>query len=212
MKSVKNILGYFRGQFYRFLRGCNPWENLWNCSWKYPKMFKNYVIFRQQKIEFKPMSDMIMLLCNRMFCCIFGWFFILMWIWGQIMKKLFCCQALELFCCLQPILKLIRTYSNIGLLYDTWPWMSKWYLHVIYFKLFARFWQLFSNSANCQHFQSLSWLLTISKLADCLHFKVSWLFTFKVSWLSAISNSDDCLHFQSRLIVYIQSQLIVCNF
>ena len=35
-------------------------------------MLETDFIFRQQKIEFKPMSGMIMLLCNRMFCCIFG--------------------------------------------------------------------------------------------------------------------------------------------
>jgi len=78
MKSVENILGYIREQFYRFSRGCKPRENLWNCSRKYPKMFETYFIFRQQKIEFKPMSGVIMLLCNRMFCCIFGWLF-----WAQ---------------------------------------------------------------------------------------------------------------------------------
>ena len=27
MKSVENILGYIREQFYRFLRGCKPREN-----------------------------------------------------------------------------------------------------------------------------------------------------------------------------------------
>ena len=75
MKSVENILGYIREQFYRFSRGCKPRENLWNCSRKYPKIFETYFIFRQQKIEFKPMSGVIMLLCNRMFCCIFGWYF-----------------------------------------------------------------------------------------------------------------------------------------
>ena len=49
MKSVENILGYIREQFYRFSRGCKPRENLWNCSRKYPKMFETYFIFRQQK-------------------------------------------------------------------------------------------------------------------------------------------------------------------
>ena len=34
-------------------------------------MFKTYFIFRQQKIKFKPMSGMKMLLCDRMFCRIF---------------------------------------------------------------------------------------------------------------------------------------------
>ena len=49
MKSVENIFGYIREQFYRFSRGCKPRENLWNCSRKYPKMFETYFIFRQQK-------------------------------------------------------------------------------------------------------------------------------------------------------------------
>ena len=40
MKSVENILGYIREQFYRFSRGCKPRENHWNCSRKYPKMLK----------------------------------------------------------------------------------------------------------------------------------------------------------------------------
>ena len=74
MKSVEKILGYIREQFYRFSRGCKPRENLWNFSRKYLKIFETYFIFRQQKIEFKPMSGVIMLLCNRMFCCIFGLF------------------------------------------------------------------------------------------------------------------------------------------
>ena len=75
MKSVENILGYIREQFYRSSRGCKPRENLWNCSRKYLKIFETYFIFRQQKIEFKPMSGVIMLLCNRIFCWIFGQFF-----------------------------------------------------------------------------------------------------------------------------------------
>ena len=32
------------------------------------------------KNRVKPMSGVIMLLCNRMFCCIFGWFF-----WAQLL-------------------------------------------------------------------------------------------------------------------------------
>ena len=46
MKSVENILGYIREQFYRFSRGGKPWKNIWNCSRKYLKMeklFKNCV-------------------------------------------------------------------------------------------------------------------------------------------------------------------------
>ena len=42
MKSVENILGYIREQFYRFSRGCKPRENLRNFSRKYTKMFKSY--------------------------------------------------------------------------------------------------------------------------------------------------------------------------
>ena len=64
---------------------------------KYPKMFETYFIFRQQKIEFKPMSGVIMLLCNRIFCYIFGWFL------EPNYKKLFYLSALELFCCLPPL-------------------------------------------------------------------------------------------------------------
>ena len=37
-------------------------------------MFTTYFIFRQQKIKFKPMTIMVYVLYNRMFCCIFGWF------------------------------------------------------------------------------------------------------------------------------------------
>ena len=72
MKSVENISGYIREQFYRFSRGCKPRENLWNCSRKYPKIFENVFIFRQQKIEFKPMLGMLMLSYNRIFCCIWS--------------------------------------------------------------------------------------------------------------------------------------------
>ena len=49
MKSIENISGYIREQFYRFLRGCKPRENLWNRSRKYPEIFETYFIFRQQK-------------------------------------------------------------------------------------------------------------------------------------------------------------------
>ena len=75
MKSVETILGYIQEQFYRFSRGRKPRENLWNCSRKYSKMFKTDSFLGNKKIEFKPMSGVIMLLCNRMFCCIFGQFF-----------------------------------------------------------------------------------------------------------------------------------------
>ena len=40
MKSVENILGYVQGQFHRFLRGCKPRENLWNCSRRCPIALK----------------------------------------------------------------------------------------------------------------------------------------------------------------------------
>ena len=136
MKSVVNILGYIWGQFYRFSKDCRPQENLWNCSRKYPKLFDTYFIFRQKKIEFKTMSGVIMLLCNRMFYCIFGWFFgarLPVWAqtrngskpevgpnqksdlirkWGQIIKKLFYCPALELFLLSAPTFLLSTPMEN----------------------------------------------------------------------------------------------------
>ena len=54
MKSVENILGYIQGQFYRFSGGCKPWENIWNCSRKYPKMLKTDSFLGNKKNEFKP--------------------------------------------------------------------------------------------------------------------------------------------------------------
>ena len=51
MKSVENILGYIREQFYRFSRGCKPWENLWNCSRKYTKMFKADSFLGNEKLS-----------------------------------------------------------------------------------------------------------------------------------------------------------------
>ena len=52
MKSVENILGYIREQFYRFSRGCKPRENLWNCSRKYTKMFKTDSFLGNKKLSF----------------------------------------------------------------------------------------------------------------------------------------------------------------
>ena len=52
MKSVENILGYIREQFYRFSRGCKPQENLWNCSRKYTKMFKTDSFLDNKKLSF----------------------------------------------------------------------------------------------------------------------------------------------------------------
>ena len=51
MKSVENILGYIREQFYRFSRGCKPRENLWNCSRKYTKMFKTDSFLGNKKLS-----------------------------------------------------------------------------------------------------------------------------------------------------------------
>ena len=75
MKSVENILGYVREQFYRFSRGCKPRENLWNCSRKYTKMFKTDSFLGKKNWVQTRMFGVIMPLCNRMFCCIFGWYF-----------------------------------------------------------------------------------------------------------------------------------------
>ena len=93
MKSVENILGYIREQFYRFSRGCKPQENLWNCSRKYPKMFKTDFIFRQRKIEFQPE-------CQAWSCYYATGCFVHFWVicfllkWGQNIKKSFCCLPL----------------------------------------------------------------------------------------------------------------------
>ena len=51
MKSVENIFGYIREQFYRFSRGCKPRENLWNCSRKYTKMFKTDSFLGNKKLS-----------------------------------------------------------------------------------------------------------------------------------------------------------------
>ena len=51
MKSVENILGYVREQFYRFSRGCKPRENLWNCSRKYTEMFKTDSFLGNKKLS-----------------------------------------------------------------------------------------------------------------------------------------------------------------
>ena len=51
MKSVENILGYIREQFYRFSRGFKPRENLWNCSRKYTKMFKTDSFLGNKKLS-----------------------------------------------------------------------------------------------------------------------------------------------------------------
>ena len=52
MKSVKNIFGYIWEQLYRFSRGCKPWENLWNCSRKYTKMFKTAPFLGNKQLSF----------------------------------------------------------------------------------------------------------------------------------------------------------------
>jgi hypothetical protein len=52
MKSVENILQYIREQFYRFSRGCKPWENLWNCSRKYARMFKTDSFLGNKNLSF----------------------------------------------------------------------------------------------------------------------------------------------------------------
>ena len=56
---------------------------------------------------------MIMPLCNRMFCCIFGWYFFIKSGWN--MKKLFCCPALELFHCLPPLFRCLPLWKTVRL-------------------------------------------------------------------------------------------------
>ena len=51
MKSVENILGYIQEIFYKFWRGCKPWENLWNCPRKYTKMFKTDSFLGRKKLS-----------------------------------------------------------------------------------------------------------------------------------------------------------------
>ena len=75
MKSVENILGYIWEQFYRFLRGCKPREYLWNCSIKYPQIFKTYFIFRQQKIELNQCQAWSCYYATGCFVAVWGDFF-----------------------------------------------------------------------------------------------------------------------------------------
>ena len=51
MRSVENILGCIREQFYRFSRGCKPRENLWNCSRIYTEMFKTDSFLGNKKLS-----------------------------------------------------------------------------------------------------------------------------------------------------------------
>ena len=48
MKSVENILGYIREQFYRFSRGCKPRENIWPLSLKLKQWGHANVYYQQQ--------------------------------------------------------------------------------------------------------------------------------------------------------------------
>ena len=82
MKSVENILGYVREQFYRFSRGCKPREN----------------IFRQQKIEFIP--ECLALSCHYVTGCFVAFLGDISTLKsGWNIKKIFCCPAVELFHC-----------------------------------------------------------------------------------------------------------------
>ena len=56
------------------------------------------------------MFGVIMPLCNRMFCCIFGWYFYIE-IRLKYEKKIFCCPALELFHCL-PLWTTVRLHGK----------------------------------------------------------------------------------------------------
>ena len=64
---------------------------------------------------------MITPLCNRVFCCILGWYFYVKSVWN--MKKIFCCPALELFHCL-PLWKTVLFVSSSG---QQWGYMEKSY-------------------------------------------------------------------------------------
>ena len=97
MKSVENILGYIREQFYRFSRGCKPQENLWNCSRKYTKMFKTDSFLGNTKLSLNQnvWRDHYATGC---FVAFLGDISTLKSGWN--VKKIFCCPALELFHCL----------------------------------------------------------------------------------------------------------------
>ena len=51
----------------------------------------------------------VLVLCNRIFCCIFGWYFYVKSGWN--LKKIFCCPALELFHCL-PLWTTVRLHGK----------------------------------------------------------------------------------------------------
>ena len=117
MKSVENILGYVREQFYRFSRGCKPRENLWNCSRKYTKMFKTDSFLGNKKLSFNQnvwrdhatMQQDVLL---------HFWVIFLHWNQAEIWKKIFCCPALELFHCL-PLWKTVLFVSSRAFLLST---------------------------------------------------------------------------------------------
>ena len=120
MKSVENILCYIQGQFYRFSRVFKPWENLWNCSRKYPIMFKTDFIFREQKIEFKPMSDVV---CYATGCFVTFSRDLLYWNRAKTLRncsvvqlylELLCCLP-SLFCCLPPLFHCLPLWKTVKL-------------------------------------------------------------------------------------------------
>ena len=108
MKSVENI----RGQIYRFTRGCKPREYLWNCSRKYPKMFKTGFIFRQQKNQvWTRMSRVMMLLCIATGCFVAFLGDFILKKRPKYKKEIIYCPALELFCCI-PLWKTVQLSSS----------------------------------------------------------------------------------------------------
>ena len=105
MKSVENLLGYIRGQFYRFLRLKIVQENTPKCS------ELNSFLGNKKWVETR-----IQAWCFRMFCGIFGWFFshwneAMIWKKYSVMKKIFCCPAQGLFCCI-PLWKTVMLSSS----------------------------------------------------------------------------------------------------
>ena len=72
VKSVQNILGYIREQFYRFSRGCKPRENLWNCSRKYTEMFKTDSFLGHKKLTLNQNVWLDHATMQRMFFCPFS--------------------------------------------------------------------------------------------------------------------------------------------
>ena len=95
------------------------WESLWKCQSKYLKIFSTNFISRQLKSENQAKTRFAweIKLCNRMFYCILGWYFLSKCGWN---KKNFNVVAKIFFSCLTPLFtclllgKTVRLGHNIS--------------------------------------------------------------------------------------------------